>query len=72
MKFRISRAACIGNGRCVDTAPEVFALDHFNKAIIIHPEEADEDKIMDAAQACPVQAVIVESDAGERIYPLID
>ncbi|HVA88503.1 MAG TPA: ferredoxin [Chloroflexota bacterium] len=72
MKFRISRAACIGNGRCVDAAPEVFALDHFNKAIIIHPEEADEDKNMDAAQACPVQAVIVESDAGERIYPLID
>ena len=72
MKFRISRAACIGNGRCVDVAPEVFALDHFNKAIIVHPGGADEDKIMDAAQACPVQAVIVESDTGGRIYPLID
>jgi ferredoxin len=72
MKFRISRAACIGNGRCVDVAPEVFALDHFNKAIIVNPEEDDEDTIMDAAQACPVQAVIVESDSGGRIYPLID
>ena len=72
MKFRISRAACIGNGRCVDVAPEVFGLDHFNKAIIINPGGADEEKIMDAAQACPVQAVIVESDTGERIYPLID
>jgi ferredoxin len=72
MKFRISRAACIGNGRCVDVAPELFALDHFNKAIIINAEGTDEDTIMDAAQACPVQAVIVESDSGGRIYPLID
>jgi ferredoxin len=72
MKFRISRAACIGNGRCVDVAPDMFGLDHFNKAIIINAAEADEEKIMDAAQACPVQAVIVESDAGDRIYPLID
>jgi ferredoxin len=72
MKFRISRAACIGNGRCVDVAPELFALDHFNKAIIINAEGTDEDTIMDAAHACPVQAVIVESDSGGRIYPLID
>jgi len=72
MKFRISRAACIGNGRCVDVAPELFALDHFNKAIIINAEGTDEDTIMDAAQACPVQAVIVENDSGGRIYPLID
>jgi ferredoxin len=72
MKFRISRAACIGNGRCVDVAPEVFGLDHFNKAIIINPRGADEEKIIDAAHACPVQAVIVETDAGERIFPLID
>ena len=72
MKFRISRAACIGNGRCVDVAPEVFALDHFNKAIIVNPSGADEEKIMDAAQACPVQAVIVETDEGKRIYPVIE
>jgi len=72
MKFRISRAACIGNGRCVDVAPQLFALDHFNKAIIINAEVTDEDTIMDAAQACPVQAVIVENDSGGRIYPLID
>ncbi|MGH2344746.1 MAG: ferredoxin [Chloroflexota bacterium] len=72
MKFRISRAACIGNGRCVDVAPELFALDHFNKAIIVNAAGSDEDTIMDAAQACPVQAVIVESDSGGRIYPLID
>jgi len=72
MKFRISRAACIGNGRCVDVAPQLFALDHFNKAIIINVEVTDEDTIMDAAQACPVQAVIVENDSGGRIYPLID
>lgn len=72
MKIRISRGACIGNGRCVDVAPDVFALDQFNKAIIINPTGAAEEKIMDAAQACPVQAVIVTTDDGRRIYPLID
>ena len=72
MKFRISRGACIGNGRCVDVAPEVFALDQFNKAVIVNPAGADDEKIMDAAQACPVQAVIVTSDDGKRLYPVIE
>lgn len=72
MKIRVSRPACIGNGRCVDVAPEVFALDTFNKAIIIDPYGTAEERLMDAAQACPVQAVIVETDDGQRIYPIID
>ncbi|MDB5075227.1 MAG: ferredoxin [Chloroflexi bacterium] len=72
MKFRISRPACIGNGRCVDVAPEVFALDSYNKAIIADRNGASEEKIVDAAHACPVQAIILESDNGERIYPTIE
>ncbi|HVC83069.1 MAG TPA: ferredoxin [Chloroflexota bacterium] len=72
MKFRISRGACIGNGRCVDVAPEVFALDPLNKAVVVNPEGADDEKIMDAAHACPVQAVIVTSDDGKRLYPVIE
>jgi ferredoxin len=72
VKFRISRPACIGNGRCVDVAPEAFGLDNFNKAVIIDKNGAGEEKIVDAAHACPVQAVILESDDGERIYPIIE
>ena len=72
MKFRISRPACIGNGRCVDVAPEVFGLDQFNKAIVVERNGASEEQITDAAHACPVQAIILETDAGERIFPIIE
>jgi ferredoxin len=72
VRFRISRPACIGNGRCVDVAPEVFGLDTFNKAIVVDRAGASEEKITDAAHACPVQAVILETDGGERIFPIIE
>lgn len=72
MKFRISRPACIGNGRCVGVAPAVFGLDTFNKAIILDRTGADEQRIMDAAYACPVKAVIVETDSGDRLYPTFE
>jgi ferredoxin len=56
----------------VDVAPEVFGLDQFNKAIVLDRTGAGEEKITDAAHACPVQAIILESDGGERIFPIIE
>lgn len=70
MKIRIDRDACIGEGLCVSTAPGVFDLDEEEKCYIVDPSGADEATIREAAEACPVQAIILEDEeTGEQIYP---
>lgn len=69
MKVRIDRNLCIGIGNCVAVAPTVFKLDKSNKAVVMSPESVDEDTLMRAAESCPENAVIIEDDDGNQLYP---
>jgi ferredoxin len=69
LKVRVDRDLCIGAGNCVAAAPTVFKLDKNNKAVVLEPESVDEDTLMDAAESCPVDAIIVEDDDGNQLYP---
>jgi ferredoxin len=69
LKITVDRDLCIGAGNCVAAAPTVFKLDKSNKAVVLKPESVDEDTLMDAAESCPVDAIIVEDDKGNQIYP---
>jgi ferredoxin len=69
MKARIDRDLCVGIGNCVAAAPTVFQLDKENKAIVLDISSADKDKIMTAAESCPMNAIIIEDDEGNQIYP---
>ncbi len=69
MKVRIDRNLCIGLGNCVAVAPTVFKLDKSNKAVVIKQESVDEDTLMSAAESCPENAVIIEDDDGNQLYP---
>lgn len=55
---------------CVAIAPSTFAIDSEGKAIV-KPHSTDEaDRLMRAAEECPVLAVIIEdSDTNERLFP---
>jgi ferredoxin len=65
----VDRALCFGFGDCVDTLPEVFALDDEDVAIVLDPDAADVDHIIEAAMNCPVDAIIVTGETGEQLYP---
>jgi len=65
----VDRALCFGFGDCVDTLPDVFALDEEQKAYVIDPDAASVDEIAEAAQNCPVDAIIVTDETGQQIYP---
>jgi ferredoxin len=65
----VDRSLCFGFGDCVDTAPAVFALDDENTAYVIDPDAADVELILEAAQNCPVDAIVVTGENGEQIYP---
>jgi ferredoxin len=69
LKVRVDRDLCIGAGNCVAAAPTVFKLDKDNKAVVLKLESVDEDTLMDAAESCPVDAIIIEDDNGNQIYP---
>ena len=69
ISVEVDRTLCFGFGDCVDTAPAVFALDEENTAYVIDPDAADVDLILEAAQNCPVDAIIVTDEKGEQIYP---
>jgi ferredoxin len=67
--IEVDRALCYGFGDCVDTLPDVFVLDEENKARVIDPDAADIEEILEAAQNCPVDAIIVTDERGEQLYP---
>ena len=70
MRIQVDRELCIGAAPCVVVAPGVFQLDEEGKAYIVDPKGADEATILLAAQACPVQAIILHDDEGKKVYPL--
>jgi ferredoxin len=67
--IEVDRHLCYGFGDCVDTAPAVFALDDEDVSVVIDPDGAPLDDIVEAAQNCPVDAIILIDEDGEQIYP---
>lgn len=60
MKVRITED-CIACELCVETCPEVFEMGEEIaqvKVDVVPPEL--EDKVREAAEACPVEAIVVE------------
>jgi len=68
IEITVDRALCIGSGDCVDTAPNVFQLDEEDKAVVVDPDGASVDEIVEAAGNCPVSAIFVVGEEGD-LYP---
>jgi ferredoxin len=68
IEVTVDRALCIGSGDCVDTAPDVFQLDDEDKAVVVDPDGAPFDDVLDAARNCPVSAISVVGEDGD-LYP---
>ncbi len=69
MKVRIDRDLCIGVGNCVAYASTVFKLDDENKAVVLDPSSVDDETLLEAAESCPENAIVVEDDEGNQLYP---
>jgi ferredoxin len=69
-KVWVDRNLCIGAATCVAVAGKTFQLDKEAKAVIL--ETADQDTIetiIDSAKACPVGAIFIEDEKGNRVFP---
>jgi ferredoxin len=69
MKVKVERELCIGVSNCVAIAATVFKLDDQNKVVVLDPSSVDEETLMEAAKSCPENAIILEDDGGNRLYP---
>ena len=68
IQVEVDRDLCIGSGDCVSSQPDVFQLDDEGKSVVIDPDAAGTDEIVEAAQNCPVTAIFVIGEEGD-IYP---
>lgn len=68
-KIKVIRDLCIGAASCVAIAPKVFELDNEAKAIILDENGNTDEDILAAAQSCPVNAIIIEDENGNQVWP---
>lgn len=54
---QVDKETCIGCGTCTVIAPKTFRLGNDNKAEVINPPGDEEEKIKEAADSCPVNAI---------------
>jgi ferredoxin len=69
MQIRIRRSECCGNAECVGIAPDVFALDSKQKVTVLDAEAAPQELLIEAAEACPCQAIEILDNEGNPIFP---
>ncbi len=69
LRVILDRALCIGAAECAAAAPMAFRLDARRRALLLDPQQADLRAIWRAAQSCPADAIILENEAGEQLYP---
>lgn len=70
MKISVDRQLCIGAATCVAVAPKTFILDGDSKAIILETAvNEEENTFIEAAKACPVAAITIEDEKGEKVFP---
>ncbi len=59
---------CIACQTCCETAPGSFKMGDDNLAHFIDPPADSQEVIMQAAQSCPVDAIIV-TDGDQQLWP---
>ncbi|ATL27408.1 ferredoxin [Streptomyces formicae] len=66
----VDRSVCIGSGMCVGTAPDGFTLDTARQSHPTHPDTDANEKVLEAAEGCPVEAITITlADSGEVVFP---
>ncbi|MFA5410208.1 MAG: ferredoxin [Bacilli bacterium] len=62
MKVKVKQEVCIGCGACTCICPEVFSFndDGYAQAITTDVED-DNEKVTEAAEGCPTDAIVIDT-----------
>jgi ferredoxin len=70
LRVRVDHLLCVGNAMCETFAPNVFRLDDNRQSEAVNPAGDSEEKILEAAENCPMSAIVVEdAETGEQLFP---
>ncbi len=70
LRVAVDHNRCVGSTMCVQVASETFALNQEGQSIVIDPNGASREQVLDAAEQCPMEAITVDDAAtGENLYP---
>jgi len=61
MKVRVDEEACVGDETCVEICPEIFEMQ--GDVAVAKTEEVPEElegSCKEAAESCPVEAILIE------------
>ena len=69
-KITIDKNRCVGSTLCVMESPDIFALDAENQSRGDDPNTDDDEGVLAAAHACPMNAIFIEEkETGKRVWP---
>ena len=70
LRVSVDHDMCVGNAMCVTFAANTFALNDDRQSEAVNPDGDSEALIMEAAENCPVSAIIVQdAETGEQLFP---
>jgi len=70
LTVRIDRLRCIASSNCMEVAPEVFEFDTENIcAFKENPGPIERERLIEACDICPVDALSVIDANGEQLVP---
>jgi ferredoxin len=70
LRVWVDPQACVGNAMCESIATKTFRLNDNRQSEAVDPEGDSVEKILEAAENCPVSAIFVEdAETGERLFP---
>jgi ferredoxin len=70
LRVRVDHLLCVGNAMCETFAPNVLRLNDDRQSEAVNPEGDPEAAILEAAESCPMSAIIVEdAETGEQLFP---
>lgn len=70
LTVRIDRTTCIGTANCAKVAPELFVLDDERIVTFRDPDEdVPSDRVVDACDVCPVDALSAFDEDGRPLVP---
>ena len=70
LRVWVDHQICVGNAMCETIATNTFRLNENRQSEVVNPEGDSIEKILEAAENCPVSAIFVEdAETGERLFP---
>jgi ferredoxin len=69
-KIVLDREKCMGDGNCVDLAPETFGIDDDDKSFVKDAAANWPEYVLKAARTCPADAItLYDAKTGQRVWP---